>query len=119
MFYDCREDKEEEQDDVEQEKVEQNLVQEDEEERIKEESRKRKQAIIEKYRQKQMQNQQLESRLDSSSKGTLPSIFFVVEIILRDLYFLVLFLHCWFYIVQMKVHLKRRQHKFRIQMVAI
>lgn len=78
MLCDYREEEEEDDDDVEQEKVEQHLVQEDEEERIKEESRKRKQAILEKYRQKQMQNQQLEPVLDNSSKGTLPSICFIV-----------------------------------------
>lgn len=54
--------------------MEQHLVQEDEEERIKEESRKRKQAILEKYRQKQMQKQQVEPVLDIFSKGNFPFI---------------------------------------------
>jgi serine/threonine-protein kinase PRP4 len=77
MLSDCREvEEEEEQDDVEQGKVEQHLGQEDEEEIIKEESRKRKQAILEKYRQKQMQNQQLESICDNSSQGTVPFYLF-------------------------------------------
>lgn len=63
-------DREEEEEDY-QEKIEQQLAKQEEEDvdKIKEESRKRRQAILEKYKQQQLQKQQPESLPSISEKG--------------------------------------------------